>query len=333
LKHFRDLAADCLEVVPGDLGLPNLGLDEATWARLAGSVDLIAHTAAHVNHMLPYTQLFNANVVGTAELVRLALTGRLKHFDYVSTLGMIALASGSVEEDRDIRQLAPACEIDDGYANGYNISKWAGEVLLREAHDLCGLPVSVFRPAMILAHSRYAGQLNLPDMFTRLLYSLAVTGVAPATFYAEDLSAGRPVSRYEGIAVDFLAEAITAIGVTNKAGFHSYNLANPHDDGVSLDSFVDWMIEAGCKIERVDSYSEWLSRFESAMNGLPDEQRHQSMLPILGPYRRPQGAVARSFVPVERFRAAALAAGRPIPGLSAALIYKYVDDLRRLSWL
>ncbi len=149
-------------------------------------------------------------------------------------------------EDCDIRTAVLSGEINDGYANGYNLRKWAGEVLLHEAHDLCALPVSVFRPGMILAHSHYAEQLNVPDMFTRLLYSLAVTGVAPATFYAEDLSAGQPVSRYEGIAIDFLAESITAIGLANKSGFHSYNLANPHDDGVSLDSFVAWMIEATC---------------------------------------------------------------------------------------
>jgi hypothetical protein len=30
--------------------------------------------------------------------------------------------------------------IDDRSANGYANSKWAGEVLLRETHDLCGLP-------------------------------------------------------------------------------------------------------------------------------------------------------------------------------------------------
>jgi fatty acid CoA ligase FadD9 len=333
LAHFRALAADHLELVPGDLGLPNLGLDDATWTRLAETVDLIAHTAAHVNHVLPYTQLFTANVGGTAELVRLALTSRLKHFDYVSTLGVIALAGGPIDEDCDIRKVAPLCKIDDGYANGYNISKWAGEVLVREAHDLCGLPVSVFRPGMILAHSRYAGQLNVPDMFTRLLYSLAVTGVAPATFYAEDLAGGRPASRYEGIAVDFLAGSITAIGLGNKAGFHSYNLANPHDDGVSLDNFVDWMIEAECNIERIDSYREWLTRFETAMNALPDEQRQQSMLTIMGPYRHPQAAVAKSFLPVERFRSAAEATGHPIPRLSAALIHKYVADLRHLGWL
>jgi fatty acid CoA ligase FadD9 len=286
-----------------------------------------------VNHVLPYTQLFTANVGGTAELIRLALTTRLKRFDYISTLGVIALTNRPVDEDCDIRQVIPSSEINDSYANGYNLSKWAGEVLLRELHDLCGLPVSVFRPGMILAHSRYGGQLNVPDMFTRLLYSLAVTGIAPATFYAEDLSAGRPVSRYEGIAVDFLADVITAIGLGDKAGFHSYNLANPHDDGVSLDTIVDWMIETGSRIERVNSYHNWLTRFETAMNALPDEQRHRSMLAILGPYRHPQTATATSFLPVERFRMAAETAGRPIPSLSAQLIQKYVSDLRHLGLL
>ena len=54
---------------------------------------------------------------------------------------------------------------------------------MREAHDLCRLPVAVFRPGMILADSRYAGQLNVPDIFTRLLFSLVATGIAPRSFY------------------------------------------------------------------------------------------------------------------------------------------------------
>jgi len=66
--------------------------------------------------------------------------------------------------------------------NGYGNSKWASEVLLREAHDLNGLPVSVFRCDMILAETNYLGQLNVPDMFTRLLLSLVATGIAPGSF-------------------------------------------------------------------------------------------------------------------------------------------------------
>jgi fatty acid CoA ligase FadD9 len=333
MRRFRALAADHLEVLPGDLGAPGLGLDEATWTRLAETVDLIVHPGAHVNHVLPYNQLFAANVVGTAELVRLALTTRLKRIHYVSTLGVSALGKGLVDEDGDIRRTVPVCRIDDSYANGYGISKWASEVLLREAHDLCGLPVDVFRPGMILAHSRYAGQLNVPDMFTRLLFSLAVTGVAPATFYAQDLSRGRPRARYEGFAVDFLAESVTAVGARDAEGFHTYNLSSPHDDGVSLDSFVDWLIEAGCQIERIGAYDQWLSRFETAMNALPEEQRQQSMLTILGPYRHPQHAGTESRLRIDRFCAAATAAGFEVPHMSAALIKKYVADLKGLGLL
>ncbi len=333
LAHFRKLAADHLEVLPGDLGLENLGLEPATWDRLAADVDLIVHPGAHVNHVLPYNQLFTANVAGTAELIRLALTTRLKRFDYVSTLGVSIFAPGRVDEDGDIRAIVPSAELDDGYANGYNVSKWASEVLLREAHALCGLPVGVFRPGMILAHSRYAGQLNVPDMFTRMVYSLAVTGIAPATFYAQDLSNGRPKARYEGFAVDFLADAITGIGAALPDGFRSYNLSSPHADSAGFDEFVDWMGDAGCRIERIDRYDDWLQRFETALHGLPEDQRAQSILAILDPWRRPQHPGMGQGLACARFATAAEAAGFPVPHPSSGLIEKYVADLRHLGMI
>jgi fatty acid CoA ligase FadD9 len=333
LAHFRELAAKHLEVLPGDLGLPGLGLDEATWSRLAGEIDLIVHTGAHVNHVLPYNQLFAANVTGTAELIRLALTTRLKYLDYVSTMGVSGLDAGLVDEDSDIRKKLPACAINESYSNGYAVSKWASEVLLREGHEQAGLPVRVYRPGMILAHSKYTGQLNVPDMFTRLLYSLAVTGVAPATFYGQDLSNGRPEGRYDGFSVGYLADVITAIGAEPHRGFHSYNLASPHEAAASLDSFVDWMIEAGCAIQRVERYDDWYAHIETAMRALPDEQRAQSMLLILEPYRRPQAAGTATHMPLARFQAAAEAAGQPIPRFDPALIHKYVADLKHLNLL
>jgi len=86
LAQFRALAAEHLEVMPGDIGEPNLGLDDATWRELAQRVDLIVHPAALVNHVLPYRQMFGPNVVGTAEVIRLAITTRIKPVTYLSTL-------------------------------------------------------------------------------------------------------------------------------------------------------------------------------------------------------------------------------------------------------
>src|SRR5262249_41192934 len=133
LRHFQELAADHLEVIAGDKGETNLGLDQGTWQRLAETVDLIVDPAAVVNHALPYRQLFDPNVVGTAELIRLALTAKMKPYVFVSTADVGRQIEPSVfTEDADIRAISPIRTIDSGYVS----SKWAGEVLLREANDL-----------------------------------------------------------------------------------------------------------------------------------------------------------------------------------------------------
>ncbi|HNM86921.1 MAG TPA: amino acid adenylation domain-containing protein, partial [Mycobacterium sp.] len=153
LARFRALAADGrLRVLVGDKGQANLGLDPDCWSSLAEQVDLIVDSAAFVNSVLPYSELFGSNVVGTAELIRLAITTKLKAFNYVSTsdLGR-QVEPGLFTEDADIREISATRVVDGSYANGYGNSKWAGEVLLREAHDLCGLPVAVFRSGMIMA--------------------------------------------------------------------------------------------------------------------------------------------------------------------------------------
>jgi fatty acid CoA ligase FadD9 len=286
-----------------------------------------------VNHVLPYRQLFGPNVVGTAEVIALALSSRLKPINYLSTVSVaMTVEPGRFEEDGDIRAVSPTRSIDDSYANGYGNSKWAGEVLLREAHDLCGLPVSVFRSGMILADRRYDGQLNVSDMFTRLIYSLVVTGLAPESFYQRTDSEERPRSHYDGLPVDFVAESITTLGAGARRGFRSYDVMNPHDDGISLDVFVDWLIESGHSINRVDDYGDWLNRFGTALRSLPDARRQHSVLPLLTAYSRPEHPLLGSLAPAEAFRKAVqqnkIGAEHDIPHLSRQLIEKYVSGLR-----
>jgi fatty acid CoA ligase FadD9 len=335
-RRFEALAANHLEVLAGDIGEPELGLDAATWQRLVGSVDLIVHPAALVNHVLPYNQLFGPNVVGTAELIRLAITTRLKPFNFVSTVAAATRGQDAcVDEDADIRVASPQREIAANYANGYGTSKWAGEVLLREAHAHCGLPVTVFRSDMILAHSRYAGQLNVPDMFTRLVYSLLASGLAPRSFYAPGEDGARARAHYDGLPVDFTAEAIAALGAQPHDDFRTFHVANPHDDGISLDDFVEWLIEAGHPIQRIEPHAAWIARFEAALRALPEGRRQHTSLALLHAFARPAPADSGSRVPAYRFRAAVRALGigpgGDIPHLTSALLRKVVADLRQLG--
>lgn len=334
-RRFAELTeGDALRVLAGDISAAHLGLSEPDWERLAATVDLIVHPAALVNHVLPYRELFGPNVAGTAEVIRTALTTRLKPIAYVSTVALAAHGAPAPDEDSDIRAADPVRPIDDSHAGGYATSKWAGEVLLREAHDLCGLPVTVFRSGMILAHGRYTGQLNVPDTFTRLLLSLITTGIAPGSFYRGGEAGRRPRAHYDGLPGDFVAASVAALGAP-AAGYRTFNVVNPHDDGVSLDTVVDWLADCGIAVRRIGDHQEWRERFEAALRALPEARRPHSLLPLIRAWREPVTARTTSALPAERFRAAVRDAGlgteRDIPHLSRPLIEKYVADLRHLG--
>ena len=329
LAHYRTLAAEHLEVLAGDKGEANLGLDDATWQRLADTVDVIVDPAALVNHVLPYSQLFAPNVLGTAELLRIALTTKLKPFVYVSTVAVGAgIDPAANTEDADVRVVSATRKVDDSYANGYGNSKWGGEVLLREANEQFGLPVAVFRCDMILADTSYAGQLNLPDMFTRMMLSLVATGVAPKSFYELGSDGNPQRAHYDGLPVEFIADAISTLGVrVGPAGFETYHVMNPYDDGIGMDTFVDWLVEAGYPIRRIDSYDEWLQRFSTALRALPERQRQASLLPLLHNYQTPEHPLNGSVAPTDAFRAAVqdakIGPDKDIPHVSAPVVVKY----------
>ncbi|RDH77783.1 amino acid adenylation domain-containing protein, partial [Mycolicibacterium moriokaense] len=350
LQHFRELAAGRLEVIAGDKGEVDLGLDQPTWQRLSGAVDLIVDSAAFVNSILPYSELFGPNVVGTAELIRFAISTRLKPYTFVSTSDIgRQIEPSEFTEDADIRRISATRTVDTTYANGYGNSKWAGEVLLREAHDLCGLPVAVFRSGMILADSRFGGQLNVSDVVTRMVFSLMATGVAPASFYRLGPGGERQRAHFDGLPVDFVAEAIAALGagVTHGSrGFATYHVMNPHDDGLGMDEYVDWLIDAGHPIRRIEDFREWLAQFESGLRALPDAARQQSVLQVLllllegADHIEPPEPTRGAYASTDRFRAAVRAAGigpdkdnPDIPHVSPPLIVKYVTGLQELGLL
>ena len=313
----------------------------ASSVNLPGSMPsptLIVDPAALVNHVLPYSELFGPNAVGTAELIRIALTTKQKPITYVSTIGVGDQIEPSMfTEDADVRVISATRKVNDSYANGYGNSKWAGEVLLREAHDLCGLPVSVFRCDMILADTTYAGQLNLPDMFTRLMLSLVATGIAPGSFYELDADGNRQRAHYDGLPVEFIAAAISTLGERVVDGFETYHVMNPYDDGIGLDEYVDWLIDAGYPVERVGDYAAWLQRFDTTIRALPEQQRQASLLPLIHNYQRPETPIRGSIAPTDRFRSAVqdakIGPDKDIPHVTPQVIVKYITDLELLGLL
>jgi fatty acid CoA ligase FadD9 len=331
-KHYHALAARHLEVLAGDVADPGFGLDDAAWDRLAAEVDRIVHPAALVNHMLSYEHLFGPNVFGTAELIRLALTTRQKRFDFVSSAAVTLLVDTSNGNNED-SPLLPSVTLGDNYAAGYGASKWADEVLLLDTHRKYGLPVNIFRGDMMLAHTKYRGQINVPDMFTRLLYSIIMTGLAPESFYQREPDGSRAVSHYDALPVDFIAASVAGIGALSQRGIHTYNTLNHHvDDGASLDAVVDWIESAGYRVERVKDHAEWMRRFEAKLSTLTEQQRHHSSLSVLGAWSTPHPAHPPQDGSEHFIAAVKQLDCRPeVPHITQAFIHKYLQDMRDLG--
>ncbi|KUI29291.1 carboxylic acid reductase [Mycobacterium sp. GA-2829] len=335
VDRYRELAEGHLLVLAGDKAEVNLGLDEHTWRRLADTVDLIVDPAALVNHALQYAELFGPNTAGTAELIRLAVTTRRKPYAYVSTRGVADQVDPAVfTEDADIRIISATRRLDDGYASGYATSKWGGEVLLREAHEICKLPVAVFRPSMILPGTKYVGQLNLPDRITRLMLTVLATGTAPETFYEPAGDGSRQRAHFDGLPVDFTAEAIATLGEQTH-DFATYHVVNVHDDGVGLDQFVDWLVDAGYPIDRVVDYGVWVESVEAALRTLPEKQRRASILPMIEFWRRPDIPHDGGTLSAQRFEAAVrdqkIGRDGEIPHITKEVIMAYPAGLKVLG--
>jgi thioester reductase-like protein len=177
-----------------------------------------------------------------------------------------------------------------------------------------------------------------------MVLSLVATGVAPASFYRLDADGNRQRAHFDGLPVEFVAEAIATLGAQTVDGFQTFHVMNPHDDGIGLDECVDWLIEAGYPIRRIGDFEKWLQRFEAGLRALPDQQRRRSVLQMLllrkSAHPQPLQPSRGSFGPTDRFRSAVQEAkigpdknNPDIPHVTAQTIIKYVTDLQLLGLL
>ena len=262
LAHYQELAADHLEVIAGDKGEADLGLDQQTWRRLADTVDLIVDPAALVNHVLPYSELFGPNALGTAELIRIALTGKQKPFIYVSTIGVgDQIKPGKFTEDADIREIS-ATRGDQRQLRQRLRQQQVGR---RGAAARGPRPVRPAGRGVPLRHdpgrhhlrgsAQRAGHVHPDDAEpgghrrrARVVLRARRRG-QPATFPLR-----RPAGRVH-------RRGDLDIGCSASTEFATYHVMNPYDDGIGMDEFVDWLVEHGL----LDSADRRLRRVAAAV--------------------------------------------------------------------
>ena len=98
-----------------------MGLKPEVYAGLCERVDTIVHNGALVNHAFTYEQLFEPNVLGSLEIMKLALQQQRKAITFISSVGVAAGIphNGAVHESEDGTQLSPEHPGGpEGYAMG-----------------------------------------------------------------------------------------------------------------------------------------------------------------------------------------------------------------------
>lgn len=308
-----------VKAIAADLAQPRFGVDDATYAGLAETIDTIFHGAAVVNFYQTYRELRPTNVGGTREMLRFAVRGRLKVLHYISTTGVFDsdAARGVVVRETD----APAhC---DGSVMGYTQTKWVAEQLALQARAR-GLPVSVYRTPFIMGDSE-SGVVDEDNLVVKMLIGSIQGGAWP-----------EEPTDVEMVPVNALSRAVLHLAQTASSPAQTFHITSPHpmrwhDIGLAARAY-------GYALNLLP-YGEWkreLARFA--------RQKNNAMRPLLRFYtkvpRRLSAPAPEVFTRQPRpifnsvaTQATLAPAGLVPPRMTHALFGTYLDYFVSRGWL
>jgi amino acid adenylation domain-containing protein/thioester reductase-like protein len=239
-----------------------LGMGEERFQEIARWSSVIFHLGALVNYTKPYSLHRPANVIGTANIARFAVTGRSKGLHYCSSIscfGPTGFVNGSkvIYEDASLLPHLPALPYDHGYAQ----SQWAADALLQRLINR-GFPIAIYRPGFITGDSK-TGVCNPDDFFSRLIRAGLDLGCYP------DL----PDQRKEFVPVDYVVAAMLHISCSVFSLGHAFHLLPSRAASVDMTETMQLLGQVrGTAIERL-SYEQWIERLSATS--------HASLQPLL----------------------------------------------------
>jgi thioester reductase-like protein len=214
----------------GDVRHERLGLNEADYARLVGSVDLIAHCAAITDFRLDPAVYPPVNTQGTANVIALSFArsaargGGPIPMIYVSTAYVCGWRQGVIEETQ--------LDGSAGFVTAYEESKYRAELLVRQAGKQ-GMPFVVVRPSIVVGASRTGRIREFHNIYAVL--KLVTEGLIRAL-------PGHYDATLDLVPIDYVADSIArlVIAFDDHAG-RCFHLTNGR--GTRLREFSDTLAE------------------------------------------------------------------------------------------
>ena len=204
-------ASDRIEVITGDIGERDLGLDKETYERLTGEMTSAYHLAAIYNLAVPFEIAQRVNVDGTGNVLDLCVKAeKLERLNYVSTAYVAGMRTGTVYEHELI--------MGQEHKNHYESTKFQAEVWVRELMDK--VPTTVYRPAIVVGDSQN-GETEKFDGPYYILRTFQRMGRAPLAQF------GRSEAPFNVVPVDFIVDAIAAAAADPEAVGETLHLVDP----------------------------------------------------------------------------------------------------------
>jgi len=202
-----------IEVLAGDITEPHLGLGEDRYARLAAEANVVHHLAAIYDLAVPADVAHRVNVEGTGNVLAFCRAAeRLVRLNYVSTAYVAGDRTGVVYEH----------ELDrgQGFKNHYESTKFQAEVWVRSMLDR--IPTTIFRPAIVVGDSKTGEtqKFDGPYYALRFIAASAGRGMPVANI-------GRGETPFNVVPVDFIVEAMVALGQAEDAIGETVHLCDP----------------------------------------------------------------------------------------------------------
>lgn len=179
-----------VDVYEGDVSLPNCGLEDAAWQRLAAELTRVVHSAATVRFDHTLEEARHINVEGTRHVLDFADAARnLRSVAYVGTAYVAGEREGLIREE----ELA----VGQRYRNTYEQTKAEAEALVRSR--LSSLPGVILRPSIIVGDSQTGVTSSFKMMYWPLkIYSRGLWRTVP----------GYPDAVLDIVPVDYVASAV-----------------------------------------------------------------------------------------------------------------------------
>ena len=219
--------AERIEIVVGDIAARRLGLDDAGYERLTATVEVVHHLAAIYDLAVPEPIAQRVNVEGTGNVLDLCREATdLRRLNYVSTAYVAGTRTGVVYEHE--------LSLGQGFKNHYESTKFQAEVWVRELIDR--IPTTIIRPAIVVGDSRSGETQKFDGPYYLLRFIAASIGRGMPI-----ANIGRGATPFNVVPVDFIIDAMVALGELDAAVGETVHLCDP--DPLSSHELVELLAE------------------------------------------------------------------------------------------